>query len=77
MSALTAPLGTGLGKVKGKMFHGIGHLGDCNDHSSWRPLVAAKWTLKLSGVKLAGRACRRRWTTFQAIPCRGAVAQSR
>ena len=46
-------LGTGLGKVKGKMFR-IGHLGDCNDLTLIAALAACEMGLKLSGVKLSG-----------------------
>ena len=46
-------LGTGLGKVKGKMFR-IGHLGDCNDLTLMAALAGCEMGLKLSGVKLAG-----------------------
>ncbi len=46
-------LGTGLGKVKGKMFR-IGHLGDCNDLTLMAALSGCEMGLKLSGVKLAG-----------------------
>jgi alanine-glyoxylate transaminase/serine-glyoxylate transaminase/serine-pyruvate transaminase len=46
-------LGTGLGKVKGKMFR-IGHLGDSNDLTLIAALAACEMGLKLSGVKLAG-----------------------
>jgi alanine-glyoxylate transaminase/serine-glyoxylate transaminase/serine-pyruvate transaminase len=46
-------LGTGLGKVKGKMFR-IGHLGDCNDLTLLGALTGCEMGLKLSGVKLAG-----------------------
>ena len=46
-------LGTGLGKVKGKMFR-IGHLGDCNDLTLIAALGGCEMGLKLSGVKLAG-----------------------
>ena len=46
-------LGTGLGKVKGKMFR-IGHLGDCNDLTLIAALAACEMGLKLAGVKLAG-----------------------
>jgi alanine-glyoxylate transaminase / serine-glyoxylate transaminase / serine-pyruvate transaminase len=44
-------LGTGLGKVKGRMFR-IGHLGDCNDLTLIAALSACEMGLKLSGVKL-------------------------
>ncbi|MDB5890934.1 MAG: aminotransferase class V-fold PLP-dependent enzyme [Polaromonas sp.] len=46
-------LGTGLGKVKGRMFR-IGHLGDCNDLTLIAALGGCEMGLKLSGVKLAG-----------------------
>jgi alanine-glyoxylate transaminase/serine-glyoxylate transaminase/serine-pyruvate transaminase len=46
-------LGTGLGKVKGKMFR-IGHLGDCNDLTLMAALAGCEMGLKLAGVKLAG-----------------------
>ena len=45
-------LGTGLGKVKGRMFR-IGHLGDCNDLTLLGALSGCEMGLKLSGVKLA------------------------
>ena len=46
-------LGTGLGKVKGRMFR-IGHLGDCNDLTLMATLAGVEMGLKLAGVKLAG-----------------------
>ncbi len=46
-------LGTGLGKIKGKMFR-IGHLGDCNDLTLMAALAGCEMGLKLAGVKLAG-----------------------
>lgn len=46
-------LGTGLGKVKGRMFR-IGHLGDCNDLTLMATLAGCEMGLKLAGVKLAG-----------------------
>ncbi len=46
-------LGTGLGKVKGKMFR-IGHLGDCNDLTLMAALAGCEMGLKLAGLKLAG-----------------------
>jgi alanine-glyoxylate transaminase / serine-glyoxylate transaminase / serine-pyruvate transaminase len=45
-------LGTGLGKVKGKMFR-IGHLGDCNDLTLMATLAGCEMGLQLAGVKLA------------------------
>ena len=46
-------LGTGLGKIKGRMFR-IGHLGDCNDLTLIAALGGCEMGLKLAGVKLAG-----------------------
>ncbi|MFM9879160.1 MAG: pyridoxal-phosphate-dependent aminotransferase family protein, partial [Burkholderiaceae bacterium] len=46
-------LGTGLGKLKGRMFR-IGHLGDCNDLTLMGALAGCEMGLKLAGVKLAG-----------------------
>ena len=46
-------LGTGLGKIKGRMFR-IGHLGDCNDLALMAALSGCEMGLKLAGVKLAG-----------------------
>jgi hypothetical protein len=42
-------LGTGLGKVKGRMFR-IGHLGDCNDLTLAAALCGCEMGLKLAGV---------------------------
>ncbi len=46
-------LGTGLGKVKGRMFR-IGHLGDCNDLTLMAALSGVEMGLRLAGVALAG-----------------------
>ena len=46
-------LGTGLGKVKGKMFR-IGHLGECNDVSLMGTLCAVEMGLAMAGVSLKG-----------------------
>jgi len=46
-------LGTGLGKVKGRMFR-IGHLGDSNDLTLVATVAGCEMGLKLAGVKLAG-----------------------
>jgi alanine-glyoxylate transaminase/serine-glyoxylate transaminase/serine-pyruvate transaminase len=46
-------LGTGLGKVRGRMFR-IGHLGDCNDLTLMAALSGVEMGFKLTGVKLAG-----------------------
>jgi alanine-glyoxylate transaminase / serine-glyoxylate transaminase / serine-pyruvate transaminase len=46
-------LGTGLGKLKGRMFR-IGHLGDSNDLTLLATLAGCEMGLRLSGVSLAG-----------------------
>jgi alanine-glyoxylate transaminase/serine-glyoxylate transaminase/serine-pyruvate transaminase len=46
-------LGTGLGKMKGKMFR-IGHLGEANDLTLMATLTGCEMGLKLAGVPLAG-----------------------
>jgi alanine-glyoxylate transaminase/serine-glyoxylate transaminase/serine-pyruvate transaminase len=46
-------LGTGLGKLKGRMFR-IGHLGDCNDLTLMATLSGCEMGLRLAGVQLAG-----------------------
>jgi alanine-glyoxylate transaminase/serine-glyoxylate transaminase/serine-pyruvate transaminase len=60
-------LGTGLGKVKGKMFR-IGHLGDCNDLTLMAALSGCEMGLKLSGVKLAGSGVLAAMDYFAAHP---------
>ena len=46
-------LGTGLGKVRGRMFR-IGHLGDSNDLTLLATLAGCEMGLKLAGLKMAG-----------------------
>ncbi len=46
-------LGTGLGKVKGRMFR-MGHLGDSNDLTLVAMVAGVEMGLKLAGVALAG-----------------------
>ena len=46
-------LGTGLGKMKGRMFR-IGHLGEANDLTLMATLAGCEMGLKLAGVPLAG-----------------------
>ena len=64
-------LGTGLGRVKGRMFR-IGHLGDCNDLTLMAALSGCEMGLKLSGVKLAGSGVLAAMDYFAAhpSPCR-------
>jgi alanine-glyoxylate transaminase / serine-glyoxylate transaminase / serine-pyruvate transaminase len=60
-------LGTGLGKVKGRMFR-IGHLGDCNDLTLMATLAGCEMGLKLAGVKLAGSGVAAAMDHFAAHP---------
>ena len=60
-------LGTGLGKVKGRMFR-IGHLGDCNDLTLIAALAACEMGLKLSGVSLKGSGVQAAMDYFSAHP---------
>jgi alanine-glyoxylate transaminase/serine-glyoxylate transaminase/serine-pyruvate transaminase len=46
-------LGTGLGKLKGRMFR-IGHLGDCNDLTLMATLAGCEMGMGLAGVRLTG-----------------------
>ena len=46
-------LGTGLGKVKGRMFR-MGHLGDSNDLTLVAMVAGVEMGMKLAGIKLAG-----------------------
>ncbi|RZJ24131.1 MAG: aminotransferase class V-fold PLP-dependent enzyme [Haliea sp.] len=62
-------LGTGLGKVKGRMFR-IGHLGDCNDLTLMAALSGCEMGLKLAGVKLAGSGVQAAMDFFSSHPAR-------
>lgn len=64
-------LGTGLGKVKGRMFR-IGHLGDCNDLTLVATLAGVEMGLKLAGVALAGSGVQAAMEHFSRHP--GALA---
>jgi len=68
-------LGTGLGKVKGRMFR-IGHLGDCNDLTLVGALAGCEMGLKLSGVKLAGSGVQAAMDYFASHPASGALRQA-
>ena len=62
-------LGTGLGKVRGRMFR-IGHLGDCNDLTLMAALAGVEMGLRLSGVALAGSGVQAAMDFFAAHPQR-------
>jgi len=60
-------LGTGLGKVKGRMFR-IGHLGDSNDLTLLATVAGVEMGLKLMGVKLAGSGIQAAMDYFSSHP---------
>jgi alanine-glyoxylate transaminase/serine-glyoxylate transaminase/serine-pyruvate transaminase len=60
-------LGTGLGKVKGRMFR-IGHLGDCNDLTLLAALAGVEMGLGLAGIALAGSGVAAAMAHFAATP---------
>jgi len=60
-------LGTGLGKVKGRMFR-IGHLGDSNDLTLLATLAGCEMGLKLGGVALAGSGVQAAMEYFASHP---------
>jgi alanine-glyoxylate transaminase / serine-glyoxylate transaminase / serine-pyruvate transaminase len=65
-------LGTGLGKLKGRMFR-IGHLGDCNDLTLLAALAGCEMGLKLAGVALAGSGVHAAMDYFAAHPLQPAL----
>jgi alanine-glyoxylate transaminase / serine-glyoxylate transaminase / serine-pyruvate transaminase len=65
-------LGTGLGKVRGRMFR-IGHLGDSNDLTLLAALAGAEMGLKLSSVPLAGSGVQAAMDFFASHPARAAA----
>lgn len=66
-------LGTGLGKIKGRMFR-IGHLGDTNDLTLIAAVAGCEMGLKLAGVQLAGSGVQTLMDHFAAHPAAHAAA---
>jgi alanine-glyoxylate transaminase/serine-glyoxylate transaminase/serine-pyruvate transaminase len=64
---LDLSLGTGLGKLKGRMFR-IGHLGDSNDLTLLATLAGCEMGLKLAGVNPAGSGVHTAMDYFAAHP---------
>jgi alanine-glyoxylate transaminase/serine-glyoxylate transaminase/serine-pyruvate transaminase len=60
-------LGTGLGKLKGRMFR-MGHLGDSNDLTLVAMVAGVEMGLKLAGVKLAGSGVQATMAHFAGNP---------
>ncbi len=60
-------LGTGLGRVKGRMFR-MGHLGDCNELTLMAMLAGVEMGLKLAGVPLAASGVAAAMDHFSANP---------
>ena len=68
-------LGTGLGKLKGRMFR-IGHLGDTNDLTLLGTLAGCEMGLKLSGVRLAGSGIQAAMEYFASHPAPSALREA-
>jgi alanine-glyoxylate transaminase/serine-glyoxylate transaminase/serine-pyruvate transaminase len=68
-------LGTGLSKVKGRMFR-IGHLGDSNDLTLVATLAGCEMGLKLAGVKLAGSGVAAAMDYFATHPAPSALKKA-
>lgn len=68
-------LGTGLGKVAGRMFR-IGHLGNSNDLTLLATLAGCEMGFKLSGIALAGSGVQAAMDFFAAHPAAGALRRS-
>ena len=68
-------LGTGLGKVKGRMFR-IGHLGDSNDLTLLGTLAGCEMGLKLAGVRLAGSGVQAAMEHFASHAAPSALARA-
>jgi len=66
-------LGTGLGKVKGRMFR-IGHLGDSNDLTLLATVAGCEMGMKLAGVRLAGSGVQAAMDHFASHPARAGLA---
>ena len=66
-------LGTGLGKVKGRMFR-MGHLGDSNDLTLVAMVAGVEMGLKLTGVPLAGSGVQATMDHFSRHPAPGPTA---
>jgi alanine-glyoxylate transaminase/serine-glyoxylate transaminase/serine-pyruvate transaminase len=66
-------LGTGLGKVKGRMFR-IGHLGDSNDLTLLATVAGCEMGMKLAGVRLAGSGVQAAMDYFASHPARAGLA---
>ncbi len=69
-------LGTGLGRVKGRMFR-IGHLGDSNDLTLLATLCGVEMGLKLAGVPLAGSGVQAAMDHFSKQPVPSITPETR
>lgn len=68
-------LGTGLGKLKGRMFR-MGHLGDSNDLTLVAMVAGVEMGLKLCGVKLAGSGVQATMDHFASHAATAALRQA-
>ncbi len=66
-------LGTGLGKIKGRMFR-IGHLGDSNDLTLIATMAACEMGMKLAGIPLAGSGVQTTMDYFAGHPVKLVMA---
>lgn len=66
-------LGTGLGKIKGRMFR-IGHLGDSNDLTLIATMAACEMGMKLAGIPLAGSGVQATMDYFAGHPVKLVMA---
>jgi alanine-glyoxylate transaminase / serine-glyoxylate transaminase / serine-pyruvate transaminase len=69
-------LGTGLGKLKGRMFR-IGHLGDSNDLTLLATVAGCEMGLKLAGVKLVHSGVQAAMEHFASHPAPALVKKNR
>ena len=68
-------LGTGLGKVKGRMFR-MGHLGDSNDLTLIAMVAGVEMGLKLAGIKVADSGVQATMDYFSSHPAAHAVQKA-
>ncbi len=68
-------LGTGLGKLKGRMFR-MGHLGDSNDLTLLAMLAGVEMGLKLAGIRTSGSGVQAAMDYFAGHPAAPSAPQS-
>jgi alanine-glyoxylate transaminase/serine-glyoxylate transaminase/serine-pyruvate transaminase len=68
-------LGTGLGKLKGRMFR-MGHLGDSNDLTLVAMVAGVEMGMKLAGIKLTGSGVHAAMDHFSSHPAPAALQKA-